>query len=536
MLKTRAKATIGRDKNHASVMIWSLGNENPLPGSCQRLGEYAKGLDRSRMICYPQKGSYFRSVGFSKFPAVADVYAPHYPTTGKLRDYYTRTDRPLVFTEYCHTLGISFEDHDRQWEIIEKTPGIAGGSVWEWVDQGMPFHEKLGDRFGYQERVFTSADGGFEMYGNKGTDGLLYADRTPLPNYYELQHNYALAAVTDTVFRGSLHIRNRYDFLNLQDNVDFCWFLTADRDTVASGVFSPYCALRSEVDCPLVLPKVADGAMAVLHITVRNRQGYVMLRQSLRLEGTDIPCMEPDKCGVFPALGSDEWYTYIQQGPMVRVGRKPTMCEKMNVAVERIDKYLQPIDNPYVKACVEQRGSDVDYMLVPDTVRHFLSELGVAYLLSPRFDRVQWVGFGPFASYPGRHQANRFGCWGLHKDDIYFEGNRMGCDAVWVSDSKGNGIVFECNGANVNFEQTDRGIVVSVNAAVSGQGPKFSRTSFGVWSDKIAPQKGSFHIYTTRQGCVPKLFDNPGKVEGPFRPFLTQYDTYLMHFKDIWDN
>ena len=196
VLQQRAQATIRRDKNHPSVLIWSLGNENPLTEICEKLGDYVKKeLDPSRPICYPQVGSYFRRFNYD-FPKVADIYAPHYPTTDQIAGFYQRADRPVIFTEYCHTLGTSFEDHNRQWEIIEKTPCIAGGSVWEWVDQGMPFGsekckvkgEKL---YGYEEKVFTSGEGGFEMYGNKGTDGLLYADRTPLPNYYELQHNYA---------------------------------------------------------------------------------------------------------------------------------------------------------------------------------------------------------------------------------------------------------------------------------------------------------------------------------------------------------
>lgn len=533
ILRTRTKATIDRDKNHASVMIWSLGNENPLPESCQRIGEYAKSLDTTRMICYPQKGSYFRSVGFRKFPAVADIYAPHYPTTSQLRDFYTKTDRPLIFTEYCHTLGISFEDHDRQWEIIERTPGIAGGSIWEWVDQGMPFQDKLKDRYGYEERVFTSENGGFEMHGNQGTDGLLYADRTPLPNYYELQHNYALAAVTDTLFRGSLHVRNRHDFLNLKDNVDFCWELTSDGRCVASGSFSPDCPPRSEMTQTLAVPQLVDGALGVLNVTIRNKAGYVVLRQALRVEGHETPALTIADGKAFPVTGSKEWNDYVQGAPMVRVGRKPTMAENMKVAADRIEKYLQPMDNPYVRATVEQKGNTVSYTLVPDTVRRFLSELGVAYLMSPRFDRVQWIGKGPYATYPGRKQAGRYGFWALQKDDIYFEGNRMNCDAVWVSDSEGNGVVFECDGGNVSFEQTDRGIVITVNAAVSGQGPKFARTAFGVWSDKTPEKTGSFRMYATRSGSIPKPFAEPKSVKAPFKPFLTQYDTYLMRFADI---
>ena len=141
-LYTRAKATIDRDRNHPSVLLWSLGNENPLPKSCQELGRWVQEYDTSRPYCFPQKGSYFRGFKFEKFPAGIPVYAPHYPATKQLKEFYAQTDRPIVFTEYCHTLGISFEDHDKQWETIEATPRIAGGSVWEWADQGMPFRVK----------------------------------------------------------------------------------------------------------------------------------------------------------------------------------------------------------------------------------------------------------------------------------------------------------------------------------------------------------------------------------------------------------
>ena len=86
----------------------------------------------------------------------------------------------------------------------------------------------------------------------------------------------------------------------------------------------------------------------------------------------------------------------------------------------------------------------------------------------------------------------------------------------------------------MSFEQTDRGIVITVNAAVSGQGPKFARTAFGVWSDKTPEKTGSFRMYATRSGSVPKPFAEPKSVKAPFKPFLTQYDTYLMRFADIW--
>ena len=536
ILMTRAKATVTRDKNHPSVLVWSVGNENPLPQTCVEVGDYVGSLDSSRPYCFPQVGSYFRKFWENRsdstrhpFPSKAPVYAPHYPTTGQIGGFYQRLDRPVIFTEYCHTLGISFEDHDRQWEIIERTPGIAGGSVWEWADQGMPFGcEKTKDereKFGYEERVFTSANGGFEMYGNKGTDGLLYADRTPLPNYYELQHNYAQACVTDTVFSGSLHIRNRYDFINLKDNITFHWTLTADRDTLATGQLSPYCAPHATVACPLPLPDLPNGKLVLLNVETRNKNGWTLLRQSLKLKDAPlgISTLTADANGL------------IQEGPLVRVGRKMTMAEKLRVADTRIERYLQPLDNAFVRGAVTKTGSNIDYVLTPDTTtNHFLAEVGIAYLLDAAIDRVQWVGMGPFATYPGRHQANRYGVWSMHKDDLYFEGNRMGVDAVWLSDKDGNGVLIVCNDDNVNFEQTNRGIVVTVNGAVSGQGPKFAKTAFGVWSNKMGTKKGHFNIYRTKPGDQPlPQFLPPQNTAKPFRPFQTQYDTYLMRFSDI---
>ena len=157
----------------------------------------------------------------------------------------------------------------------------------------------------------------------------------------------------------------------------------------------------------------------------------------------------------------------------------------------------------------------------------------MAYLLDKHIDRVQWLGYGPYASYPGRQKANRYGVWALHQDDLYFEGNRMGIDAAWFSDKDGNGILITGQNLNINFEQTDLGIVVTVNAAVSGQGPKFAQTAFGVWSNEIGTQTGSFQLMRTETGQLLTPFASPANIPAAFKPYLTQYDTYLMKFEDI---
>ena len=530
VLQQRAQATIRRDKNHPSVIIWSLGNENPLTDICIRLGEYVSSeLDPSRPYCYPQVGSYFRRFfegeNAKGFPSKAPIYSPHYPTTGQIAGFYQHRDRPVIFTEYCHTLGISLEDHDRQWEIIQRTPGIAGGSVWEWVDQGMPFKDSLDNRYGYEEKVFTSDNGGFEMYGNKGTDGLLYADRTPLPNYYELRRNYARAFVSS--LKGNvLTIVNRYDFLNLKDNVTFRWTLTCDRDTVRTGAFTIDCAPHDSATYRMELPE--QTGLSLLCFDVVDAQGHEFLEQSFVMN-------KPS----FSVIGTKGTNTDTPSF-LVRVGRKATMAELIKVGDKRIERYLQPVGNPYVKADIKTKkcpdGSlAVNYTLTPDTTTdRFLSEIGVAWLLPKEIDHVQWLGMGPLASYPGRCKANNYNIWSLHKDDLYFEGNRMGIDAAFFSDKDGNGILVVGDSLNMNFEQTDRGIVVTVNAAVSGQGPKFARTAFPITSKNTDTLQGSFRICAVKDNELPQamsfLLSQP---KTPFKPFKTQYDTYLMRYDDI---
>ena len=551
ILMERVHATVQRDKNHPSVIVWSVGNENPLPQTCVEVGDSVGRLDPTRPYCFPQVGSYFRKfwekagvkpseTGASPFPSQAPVYAPHYPTTGQIGGFYQHLDRPVIFTEYCHTLGISFEDHNRQWEIIERTPGIAGGAVWEWADQGMPFGCKKvdvgGKMYGYAEKVYTSGKGGFEMYGNKGTDGLLYADRTPLPNYYELQRNYARAFVSK-VDQGSLacnlFLTNRYDFLDLEDNVTFRWYLTLNRDTVHQGSFSPDCPLHSTTPYRLPLPSIPNdvvkSSLYCLHFAISDNDGHTFLRQSFVLNKPEV---------VWTGTGNP--MSFVQE-QTIRTGRKPTLAENVTQKGCLISRYLLPLDNNQVKADIQTQeidgGQQVSFTLTPDTTDVFRSELGLAYLLDSKIDRVQWMGYGPFASYPGRHQANRYGFWAKQQGDLYFEGNHGGVDAALLTDKEGNGILITGDSLNLNFEQTDRGLVVTINAVVSGQGPKFAKTHFCGWTPADGPVSATFRVYNNKAGqwseTVSRYFTSTAQVPAPFRSFETQYDTYLQRYDAI---
>ena len=262
-----------------------------------------------------------------------------------------------------------------------------------------------------------------------------------------------------------MNIVNRYDFLNLKDNITFHWTLTNDRDTVMHGAFSPDCQPRSSVSYTLSLPR--QKGLSLLQFDIEDTHGNVFLHQSFVLNKPQIVWM-----GHGSAMVSVE-------KELIRTGRKPTLGERLTQKGRIPDKYLLPVDNHQVRADIQRRsidgGDEVSFTLTPDTADVFRSELGLSWLLHPSIDRVQWIGYGPFASYPGRYQANRYGFWAKHQDDLYFEGNHSGIDAAFLSDSDGNGILITGDSLSLNFEQTDRGIVLTVNAAVSGQGPHLCR-------------------------------------------------------------
>ena len=122
-------------------------------------------------------------------------------------------------------------------------------------------------------------------------------------------------------------------------------------------------------------------------------------------------------------------------------------------------------------------------------------------------------------------------------DDLYFEGNHGGIDVAFFSDKEGNGVLVVGDSLDLNFEQTERGIVMTVNAAVSGQGPKFAKTAFNGWKPEKGPVGATFRFYYIKGDVMPQvvkqIFAPASDVPAPFKPFLTQYDTYLLKYDKI---
>ena len=412
--------------------------------------------------------------------------------------------------------------------------------------------------------MWLNETGGISMNGDQGADGLLYANRIPLSNYYEVQRNYAQSQVVDTALilasgkqTVPLRIRNRYDFINLQGNVDFKWYLTLNRDTIEQGTFSPDCQPHSTSihSLEISLPQGWDNKLCLLHFSMTNKQNACINTQTVRVFSSD----NKKESLVLPTpYSANSPWTYLQKMPLLRVGRKTSMSEDIRVSDKVIKHYLmlpQQTSNTYhgeeeyvytndeitVRGSViytptSDNGIKVEFAVSPEGSDKLLLETGIGFLLSYDITKIQWIGNGPYASYPGKQSANEYGIHGLAAGDIYFEGNRMGIDIILCTNDQGDGILLKCDNGNFNFEQTDKGVVITYNARVSGLGGKLRPTSFPVYANQVGEIKGSFTLYSVKgsswSSSMKNLFVQPATII-PYKPFLSVYDTYLLKFDDI---
>jgi beta-galactosidase len=563
ILLTRAEATVQRDKNHPSILFWSIGNENPLTPIAEETGKYVKRKDATRPICYPMVHDYFLSLKYN-IPDFVDIYAPHYPPVETLKYYAETAIKPVILTEYCHSLGQSLEEHRELWELIEANKNLAGGNVWEWVDQGMIRKGRKTNIFKQTDDLWLNDSTTIIMDGNSGADGIVYANRVPLTNYYEVKKNYAQVQILDkevTLSKGNhqipVHLNNRFDFINLQGNIFCNWYLTADKDTVSKGVFSPNCEPHKQCEQPITIHLNHDPSEKVylLHFDIKTKDGLSINQQTIRILPETGIINFNHRLEIGQGTNPQLLKRFIQQAPLMRVGRKTSMSEDARIPNRVIKNYLMTPtvdkDNNYLFENedislsgkinfiqTDKNGVKIDFNIKPVAPSgKILLESGIAFLLDKSITKVQWLGNGPFASYPGKANANNYGIYSLAQEDIYFEGNRMGVDLVLCTNESGDGVLLACENGNVNFERTDQGIVLSFNSLVSGLGGKLRPTSFPVYADETDRIAGNFSLYYVDgknwQPFLKELFVSPDKIKEAYTPFISVYDTYLKRFSNI---
>ncbi|MBN1987223.1 MAG: DUF4981 domain-containing protein, partial [Prolixibacteraceae bacterium] len=247
----RVVRMVERDKNHPSIISWSLGNESGTGPNHAGAAGWVKDFDPTRFIHYegaqgqPEHKDYVAygtreynerqlgRIGNPTDPAFVDVLSRMYANLEQLEAMAKSPyiHRPVMLCEYAHAMGNSLGNYQEYWDLMHKYPKLIGGFIWDWIDQGILKEDDNG-------KTFFAYGGDF---GDKPNDnnfcinGVIASDRTPKPQTYEAK--YVMQPVEFTAVdleNGWVRVRNRYHFTNLSE-VNISWTLKEDGKEIQSG-------------------------------------------------------------------------------------------------------------------------------------------------------------------------------------------------------------------------------------------------------------------------------------------------------------
>ncbi len=226
---SRVQNMVERDKNHPSVILWSLGNESGYGPNHDAAAGWVRRRDPARPLHY--EGAIARD--WTAGRAATDIVCPMYADVAAIEAHAARSDdpRPVILCEYSHAMGNSNGGLADYFAAFERQRALQGGFVWEWVDHGIR-------RVDEQGRAYWAYGGDFgdEPHdANFCADGIVWPDRTPHPALYEFKHlAQPLRVETVDAARGRFRIRNRQLFASLAAYRG-TWELTVDGAVVRRG-------------------------------------------------------------------------------------------------------------------------------------------------------------------------------------------------------------------------------------------------------------------------------------------------------------
>jgi len=222
----RVERMVERDKNHPSVVIWSLGNEAGNGVNFHAAYDWIKQRDPSRPVQYER----------AEADRNTDIRCPMYARISDVVAYASgKPDRPMILCEYAHAMGNSVGNLQDYWDAFERYGHLQGGFIWDWVDQGLtkkvPASQPAAE-------TFFAYGGDFGDQPNDGNfciNGLIAPDRRPNPHAWEVKKVYQHIKVhADELAAGKVRVRNKYYFTNLNE-FDASWVLRRDGHPVQSG-------------------------------------------------------------------------------------------------------------------------------------------------------------------------------------------------------------------------------------------------------------------------------------------------------------
>ncbi len=501
----RIKRMYERDKNHPSVITWSLGNEAGNGVNMYEGYDWLKQKD-SRPVQYER----------AEYDYNTDIVCPQYPSPGYVaRQGSSRDGRPFIMSEYAHIMGNSLGNFKEYWDAIESTPGTQGGFVWEWIDQSFDTVKNgkrimaYGGDFPLEGPVDQNlSDNDFCVKGVVTS----YRELTPMAIELKKVHQYIKTARDGN----RLTINNSYFFRDI-GNMKLEWQLVADGKEVEKGTVQDI-NIQPRESRTITLPvriKPVSGKEYFLNLSYRLKtpepfleKDYEIAAEQFAYAGEPQPTPAGKAVGKLTKTENEDnitisgkdftvrfdkrkgilsSYTYrnmewITNGPQPAFYRAPTdndIGAGLNKSLRDWRKIYEQNDVDDFKTEAVEPGAyrilfskqltngkartvqtftvygngevlvNNDYTIKDEKLRSVM-RIGNDLELNKALNRVQWYGRGPWENYWDRHTASEVGLYTQSLDRQYFKyarpqesGNKTDVRWIALTNSKGQGLRFE---------------------------------------------------------------------------------------------
>lgn len=499
----RVEKLAERDKNHPSVIFWSLGNESGYGCCFRKAGERLKEIDDTRLTHYESMVIHEDKAkkGTETFE-VLDMVSMMYPSLKYLENDFIgnpNEKRPRVLCEFAHAMGNGPGSLKEYYDLIYKYDVFCGAFVWEWCDHTV----HIGYENGKSKYFYGGNFGEFPHDSNFCMDGLVYPDRHPHTGLLELKNAARPAHIT--LENKKLFIENKLDFSVLADVIELKWTLKQNGELKQEGIIpTPNVAPHEKASLAFDIPKLLGERiyfmieMIAKQSTAFVEQGYTLgfeqfdvstekVVPNINTNGTDINIIETEKHIILENdlfhyrfnrnYGSFDYLIYhnqlISKQPIqYNIYRAPTDNDMyinklwLEEGFHRTNPYTYEITTNKIEHGVEitcplsiqavlmeniaemnaiwtiYNSGTIQVRLdvkIRDTVSTYLPRFGIQIFCNKDLSNCSYFGYGPHESYIDKHLST-------YKDMFTNTISNMHEDYIFPQE---NGSHFDCETASV---------------------------------------------------------------------------------------